>query len=226
MNFDFVQLSNLNSIADIKNVFYINLSDRIDRKQQVEQQLNLVGLNNYNRFNAIKLPNGALGCSMSHLKCLQIAKDKKLDHILIVEDDIIFLNPEIFIKQLNRFLENNKEWDVLLIAGNNVPPYKVIDETCVQVSWCQTTTGYLIRNQYYDTLITNIKEGINHLIREPKNKIMYAIDKYWLSLQKRDTWLLLIPLTVSQKEGYSDIEKQVTNYTKVMTNLDKFTLRR
>ncbi len=226
MDPDFVDISNLNSIADIKNVCYINLVERTDRKEHVKKQLNMVGLTNFERFNAIKLPDGALGCSMSHLKCLQIAKDKKLDHILIVEDDIIFLNPEIFIKQLNRFLENNKEWDVLLIAGNNVPPYKVVDETCVQVSWCQTTTGYLIRNQYYDTLIQNIKEGINHLIREPKNKIMYAIDKYWLSLQKRDTWLLLIPLTVSQKEGYSDIEKQVTNYTKVMTNLDKLTLRR
>lgn len=158
---------------------------------------------------------------MSHLKCLQIAKERNLDHILIVEDDIIFLNPGIFIEQLNKFLQNNKEWDVLLIAGNNVPPYRVVDETCVQVSWCQTTTGYLIRKQYYDTLINNIKEGINMLIREPKNKIMYAIDKYWLSLQKKYMWLLLVPLTVSQREGYSNIENCVTNFTKIMVDLDK-----
>ena len=221
MNPDFVDISNLNNIADITNVFYINLTERADRRAQVEQQLSKVGLPNFNRFNAIKLPNGALGCSMSHLKCLQLAKERNLDHILIVEDDIIFLNPGIFIGQLNKFLQHNKEWDMLLIAGNNVPPYRVVDETCVQVSWCQTTTGYLIRNQYYDTLIANIKEGINMLIREPKNKIMYAIDKYWLSLQKRDTWLLLIPLTVSQREGYSNIENCVTNFTKIMIDLDK-----
>jgi hypothetical protein len=218
---DFVDISNLNNIADITNVVYINLQERIDRKAQVEEQLSKVGLINFNRFNAIKLPNGALGCSMSHLKCLQLAKERNLDHILIVEDDIIFLNPDIFVCQLNKFLQNNKEWDVLLIAGNNVPPYRVVDESCVQVSWCQTTTGYLIRNQYYDTLITNIKEGINKLIREPKNKIMYAIDKYWLSLQKSDTWLLLVPLTVSQREGYSNIENCVTNFTKIMVDLDK-----
>jgi GR25 family glycosyltransferase involved in LPS biosynthesis len=221
MDPDFVDISNLNTLADITNVFYINLQERIDRKAQVEQQLSKVGLTNFNRFNAIKLPNGALGCSMSHLKCLQLAKERNLDHILIVEDDIIFLNPGIFIGQLNKFLQNNKEWDVLLIAGNNVPPYRVVDDTCVQVSWCQTTTGYLIRKQYYDTLINNIKEGINKLIREPKNKIMYAIDKYWLSLQRRDTWLLLVPLTVSQREGYSNIENCVTNFTKIMVDLDK-----
>ena len=221
MNPDFVDISNLNNIADITNVFYINLTERADRRAQVEQQLSKVGLPNFNRFNAIKLPNGALGCSMSHLKCLQLAKERNLDHILIVEDDIIFLNPGIFIGQLNKFLQHNKEWDMLLIAGNNVPPYRVVDETCVQVSWCQTTTGYLIRKQYYDTLINNMKEGINMLIREPKNKIMYAIDKYWLSLQKKDTWLLLVPLTVSQREGYSNIENCVTNFTKIMVDLDK-----
>jgi hypothetical protein len=221
MDPDFVDISNLNKITDITNVFYINLTERADRRAQVEQQLSKVGLTQFNRFNAIKLPNGALGCSMSHLKCLQIAKERNLDHILIVEDDIIFLNPDIFIGQLNKFLQNNKEWDVLLIAGNNVPPYRIVDDTCVQVSWCQTTTGYLIRAQYYDTLIANIKEGINMLIREPKNKIMYAIDKYWLSLQKKDTWLLLVPLTVSQREGYSNIENCVTNFTKIMVDLDK-----
>ena len=221
MDPDFVDISNLNKIADITNVFYINLTERADRKAQVEQQLNLVSLTQFNRFNAIKLLNGALGCSMSHLKCLQLAKERNLDHILIVEDDIIFLNPGIFIGQLNKFLQNNKEWDVLLIAGNNVPPYRIVDDTCVQVSWCQTTTGYLIRKQYYDTLIANIKKGINMLIREPKNKIMYAIDKYWLSLQKKDTWLLLVPLTVSQREGYSNIENCVTNFTKIMIDLDK-----
>jgi hypothetical protein len=221
MDPDFIDISNLNKITDITNVFYINLTERIDRKAQVEQQLSKVGLTNFNRFNAIKLPNGALGCSMSHLKCLQLAKERNLDHILIVEDDIIFLNSGIFIGQLNKFLQNNKEWDVLLIAGNNVPPYRVVDDTCVQVSWCQTTTGYLIRKQYYDTLINNIKEGINKLIREPKNKIMYAIDKYWLSLQKKDMWLLLVPLTVSQREGYSNIENCVTNFTKIMVDLDK-----
>ena len=226
MDPDFVDISNLNSVADIKNVCYINLVERTDRKEHVKQQLSSVKLTHVERFNAIKLPNGALGCSMSHLKCLQFAKERKLDHVLIVEDDITFLNPLVFTKQLNRFLENNKEWDVLLIAGNNVPPYRVIDETCVQVSWCQTTTGYLIRNQYYDTLIANIKEGINHLIREPKNHIQFAIDKYWIPLQKKDTWLLLVPLTVVQKEDYSDIEKRVTNYTKVMTNLDKSTFRK
>ena len=223
---DYIELSNLNSIKDITNVFYINLDSRIDRKNHVESQLISLGLINIQRFSAIKLANGALGCSMSHLKCLQQAKERNMDHILICEDDITFLDPPLFIKQMNICLSNNKEWDVILLAGNNVPPYKIIDESCVQVSHCQTTTGYLVRKQYYDILINNIREGINYLIQKDlKDAFNYAIDKYWLCLQKEYVWLLIVPLSVSQREDYSDIEGKHTNYTKLMLTLDKFMRR-
>ena len=220
---DYIELSNLNSMADITNVFYINLKNRDDRKTHVEEQLTKIGLiNNFSRFEAIKLANGALGCSMSHLKCLQQAKERNLDHILICEDDITFLNPALFITQMNICLSNNKEWDVILLAGNNVQPYRIIDESCIQVSHCQTTTGYLVRRQYYDMLINNIRDGINYLIRKDLlDPFNFAIDKYWLRLQKEHVWLLIVPLTVSQREDYSDIECKYTNYTKLMLALDK-----
>ena len=90
---------------------------------------------------------------MSHLKCLETAKDNQLPHVLIVEDDIKFLDPELFKKQMNRFLSNHSTWDVVIIGGNNVPPYQKIDDTCVKVNSCQTTTGYLVNGHYYDALI-------------------------------------------------------------------------
>jgi len=210
----------LNTITDIKYCFYINLEHRTDRKQHVEKELNKIGING-TRFNAIKLKNGAIGCSMSHLKCLEIAKKSGWSHVLILEDDIKFLNPELFIKKINSFLSNHMLWDVVLIAGNNMPPYLHVDDSCIKVTSCQTTTGYLIKSHYFDTLIHNIKEGINLLLKYPEKHISYAIDKYWFQLQKRDLWYLIIPLTVVQREDYSDIEKRQTNYTKIMTDMDK-----
>jgi hypothetical protein len=59
------------------------------------------------------------------------------------------------------------------------------------------------------------------LIREPDKHVLYAIDKYWFQLQERDNWYLIVPLTVTQLDGYSDIEKRITNYTRVMIDLDK-----
>jgi glycosyl transferase family 25 len=210
----------MNNISDIKHCFYINLLSRSDRKQHVEKQLERIGING-TRFNAIKLENGAIGCSMSHLKCLEIAKKMGLPHLLIVEDDITFLDPDLFIDHINYFLRHHKTWDVLLIAGNNMPPYINIDKSCVKVQQCQTTTGYLVKKEYYDTLIHNIKEGLNLLLRYPDNHRIYAIDKFWFQLQNRDNWYLIVPLTVVQREDYSDIEKRKTNYTKIMTDLDK-----
>lgn len=213
---------NLNSISDIKHCFYINLESRPDRKQHVQKQLTNIGIIEKSiRFNAIKLKNGAIGCSMSHLKCIETAKKNGWPHVLIIEDDITFLNPELFIKQINNFLSNHILWDVLLIAGNNMPPYNKIDDSCVKVTRCQTTTGYLVKSHYFDTLIHNFKEGLNLLLKEPIQHVNYAIDKYWFQLQKRDLWYLIIPLTVVQREDYSDIEKRQTNYTKIMTDLDK-----
>jgi len=211
---------NINSINDIKHTFYINLESRPDRKEHVLKELNNLGIK-AERFNAIKLTNGAIGCSMSHLKCLELAKKNNFEHVLIVEDDIKFLDPSLFINQLNKFLINQRDWDVILFAGNNMPPYKKINDYCIRVSKCQTTTGYLVNKNYYDTLIENYREGINKLMKEPEKHPFFAIDKYWFQLQSKDLWFLITPPTVVQREDYSDIEKRYTNYINVMTDLDK-----
>lgn len=212
---------NINSIDDIKHAFYINLEHRVDRKNQVEEELKTIGIK-AERFNAIKMENGAIGCSMSHLKLLQDAVNNKLDHILIVEDDITFLQPEVFKTQLNKFFElHGNNWDVILLAGNNMPPYKTIDETCIQVSRCQTTTGYLVNGHYIKVLMQNVKLGLTNLMSRPSEHNKFAIDKFWFVLQGASKWFLITPLTVVQREGYSDIEKRVISYEHIMRDIDK-----
>jgi GR25 family glycosyltransferase involved in LPS biosynthesis len=223
----------INSISDIKHAFYINLEARTDRKAHVEEQLASIGIT-AERFNAIKLSKGAIGCSVSHLKCLEIASKNSFDHVLICEDDITFLDSDLFICQLNKCLSTlsknshtSPRWDVIMFGGNNVPPYKIIDDSCIKISRCLTTTGYLVNGHYINTLIANIKEGINNYIKQPTMGSSFAIDTYWNTLQKKDNWFLVTPLTVIQQEGYSDIEQKDVNYTKLMTDIDKpYLLRR
>jgi hypothetical protein len=57
----------------------------------------------------------------------------------------------------------------------------------------------------------------------PDKHVLYAIDKYWFQLQKKDKWYLIIPLSVTQRQDYSDIEKRATNYRHAMLDLDKST---
>jgi glycosyl transferase family 25 len=219
-------MSNINCFDDIKHAYYINLERRVDRKEHVTNQFNTLGLN-VNRFNAIQMKNGAIGCSMSHLKLLQTAVLNDFEHILIVEDDIKFLDPELFKTQFNKFIEaHGNNWDVILLAGNNVPPYTKIDDTCIKVTRCQTTTGYLVNRHYIKTLMQNVKQGLTNLLNRPDDRKQFAIDIFWFNLQFKDRWFLITPLTVVQREDYSDIEERVVNYENLMVDLDKEALMR
>ena len=157
----------INGLFEIKG-FYINLDHRADRKQHMITQLEQIRMDgNITRFNAIKNANGRIGCSLSHLKCIQMAKDAKWECVMIVEDDILFMLPSDFVENVNSFFSNKKnKWDVLLLAGNNLPPFETNDSVSIRVSHCQTTTGYIVKRHYYDALISNIKEGITKLMKE------------------------------------------------------------
>ena len=211
------------SISDIKHVFYINLDERPDRKAYVEQQLASVGLDRVaQRFKATKHMHGAIGCSISHYKCLMNAIVNDWDHVLICEDDITFTNPPLFVNQLNKCLSNPElKWDVIMLAGNNTAPCTVIDDSCVKITRCVAATGYLVNKHYMRILADNMKEGATLFMKTPTLGIHYAVRTYFAHLQHQDMWLLITPLTVTQQEGYSDIEKRHVKYHHLMLNLEK-----
>ena len=213
----------ITSRADIKHVVYINLNNRPDRKIQIESELYSMEISHsaIRRFSAIELQDGALGCSLSHLKCIQQAKMDNLPHIMVVEDDLKITDINKFNVQFDKLLQTNSDWDVVILAGNNVGPYKILSDSAVKISKCQTTTGYLVKSTYYDTLIENFKNGINLLMSNPTKRILYAIDKFWFSLQSRDNWLIVYPLLATQRPNYSNIERKYTNYDFLMLVLDK-----
>jgi len=205
----------------LEHLFFINLEHRTDRLNMVKQELSKLKPNIGTRFNAIKAASGAIGCSMSHIKCLEQARDSGLPYVFICEDDICFLNPELLMQNLQKFCENISEWDVLVIGGNTIPPYQPIGDFCARVFNNQTLTGYIVRQHYYDKLIRNFREGLKLLISNPENKHEYAIDMYWKRLQTTDLYYFITPPTVSQREGFSDIEKTHTNYTHLMLDMKK-----
>ena len=204
-----------------ENTNFINLEHRLDRLQHVKTELAKLGVEG-RRFNAIKTKDGAIGCSMSHLKCLEMAKISESPFVFICEDDIQFLDAPLFLNQLGLFCENiGTDWDVLIVSGNICPPFKQVGDFCVRLVNCQTTTGYIVQQHYYDTLIFNIKEGLKLLLSNPANKREYAIDMYWKRLQAVGKWYMITPPTVVQMEGFSDVEGKNTNYKHLMTDMNK-----
>jgi GR25 family glycosyltransferase involved in LPS biosynthesis len=198
----------------LENNLVINLSTRPDRFEHVTNQFKQLELTP-RRFNAFQTKDGAVGCTISHIRCLEIAIEEDKDYIFICEDDISFTDPYILKRNIKRFLDNVRNWDVLIIGGNVIKPFEKIDDYCLKINNCQTTTGYVVKKHYYNTLLNNFKKGVQKLLTTD-NKRQYAIDIYWKQLQPIDKWYLLYPLTVTQYENFSDIEKKNTNYNHLM----------
>jgi GR25 family glycosyltransferase involved in LPS biosynthesis len=207
----------------LKNTLFINLEHRKDRLAHVNQELTKLEIEG-ERVNAVKAKVGAIGCTLSHIRCLELAKQRNYEYVFICEDDITFTNPALLLENIKKFQENDKIlWDMIIIGGNNVPPYHKVNDYCVRVFYCQTTTGYIVKNTYFDTLIKNFKESANLLMKHPtdEGKKKYALDIYWKKLQIQDFWYMIIPPTVIQYENYSDIEEKETDYKHLMLDMDK-----
>jgi len=204
----------------LKNVFYINLEHRIDRKEHIEDQLNKLNWS-YERFNAIKINpvsvrNGMIGCAMSHLQVLKQAKERDLDYVIIIEDDMLVENIDTFIQSLNYILENNSNYDVLLFGAScGWTPVQKINDYVACIKRGKTTTGYMVQKHYFDTLINNFTECCEQISLE--NSL--AIDVYWQKLQQKDRWYIVLPLCVIQRPDYSDILSLYADYKTRMTQI-------
>jgi glycosyl transferase, family 25 len=84
-------------------VYIINLASRADRRREVEDQLSRVGLSSGSPqvmfFNAVRVKDaagfptaGARGCFLSHLGVLEDATERRLKSVLILEDDVNFVD--------------------------------------------------------------------------------------------------------------------------------------
>lgn len=204
-----------------EHTLFINLDHRTDRLEHITQEFNKMGIT-AERVAGIQPKTPAIGCTLSHIKCLELAKKRDYEQVFICEDDITFTNPELFKQNLQKFVDNDTiNWNVLIVSGNNCPPFQKLYEYASRVFYCQCCTGYIVKKEYYDTLLANFKEGLGKLMKDTSNKPQYAVDRYWFKLQMQDYFYLITPLTVIQYDNYSDIEDRQVSYTNVMLDLDK-----
>jgi len=197
---------------NIDKIIYINLDKRPDRKEQIEKELNNFGLE-YERFKAHDTPHfGQLGCAMSHLSVLKLAKERKYKNILILEDDFTFIvTKDEFENQLNMFFNSNINYDVCMIS------YNLLNHTDSGYNFLfksldvQTASGYIVNSNYYDKLI-NLFEPNLKLLDDSKCPSSYALDVVWKQFQPSDNWFCFINRIGIQREGFSNNECKFVNY--------------
>lgn len=210
-------MNKLNKQSYFSKHFYINLEKRKDRNAETITELKKLGIKKPNRFNAIEHEIGLVGCALSHIACLEKAKELNWDYVIIFEDDIKIENKKKCIEKFNKYIKEDF-WDVLYLGCWNVKPLSDIKDDIAKVNKAWTTHAYIIKSHYYDTLIQNLKEGIELKNKDPNNQ-NYNIDDYVGRLQEKDNWYCLLPIFITQKDGWSDNFNQVRNLSRTIRNI-------
>jgi GR25 family glycosyltransferase involved in LPS biosynthesis len=199
---------------NINKIFYINLDKREDRKEEIETELRTYDLiDNAERIQAIETPGqGILGCTMSHLNSIKLAKERCYNNILILEDDFQFvISKEEFENQLQTFFENQIHYNVCMISYNIQRSEPTQYPFLKKVIEAQTASGYIVHHSFYDKMI-ELYEWAIPLLRDTKQHWHYANDQCWKRLQPEANWYCLSSRCGRQRPGYSDNSEQFQDH--------------
>jgi glycosyl transferase family 25 len=202
------------NIPNIPKIFYINLDKRTDRRELIENELKQYNLyDKAERIPAIHTPDqGILGCTMSHLAAIKLAKERNYDQVLILEDDFYFtLPPEEFENLLAQFYSSPPDFQVCMISYNMIRSEPTNHSFLLKVLEAQTASGYIVHQSLYDPLIQVFEEAIP-LLRDTKEHWNYANDQIWKRLQPNSNWFAIHPRCGKQRDGFSDNANQHISY--------------
>lgn len=194
----------------IDKIVYINLDHRQDRRDIMTKffEKGQIPLEKVQRFSAIKQKEGDLGCTMSHTAVLELAKRNGWKNVLILEDDLEWLNFEEGYKQLED-LVSKPDWNVIMLTGW----YK--DFKFPRIYSAANTGAYLVNSNYYDILLSNRRNAIRCKTSWVKFTTSapwkWNTDVGWCNLMRRDVWYGIYPCICCQTNTYSDISKVTYN---------------
>ena len=184
--------------------FFINLERRKDRRAEFESQAMRMGIE-VERFRAIEHKIPAIGCLMSHLSVLKLARERNYERVCVYEDDFEFLvSKEEFDATLEAI---PADFDVVMIGWyifESVP----YNDIFAKVLHATTTSGYIVNRKFYDTLIDAFETGLSSFISNIHvwNVLsLYSADQCWVRIQPTAKWLHTVKRIGKQRAGFSDL---------------------
>jgi len=200
----------------IDAIYYINLDIRPDRNDEFIQEIQKIDFpsDKIIRVPAIhKKSMGALGCTLSHIKTINMFIQSGKEHCIIFEDDFIFDPTNIDrVPEMISNLFTQVQFDICMLSGNIIKSHPTKYPFLKKVEEGLTSSGYILSKYFAPTLLKNLKESshlLEHNYEEPE---LYALDAYWINLQPISNWYVFEPKLGLQRVSYSDIEKEVKDY--------------
>jgi GR25 family glycosyltransferase involved in LPS biosynthesis len=153
--------------------YYINLDYKTERNEKTKQELKKYNLQYLvERVSAVAAFNETIkceygsddwkkcvdGCTQSHLKIINEAKEKNYERILVFEDDIYLYNGgfthsiDIIESAINEI--KDKDWEILYLGGSLLDQYVTqVDRHLIKVEGMNTSHAFILNHTAYDILI-------------------------------------------------------------------------
>lgn len=191
----------------ISHVIYINLDARDDRKAHIERELSVFKPEKITRLPAVIDKNPKTGCSKSHIKALEMARDNKYPNVLIMEDDAMWTNIGVTYPILKRLL--NEPYDGILLGTVDGATF---DATTLRITFAETTSGYIVKEPFYQKYLDIYQAALSKL--DPNNNGAFVLaDGISQEAYKAGTWYVVNPSLVTQLPSFSNINLQFKNLT-------------
>lgn len=208
--------------SNIDHLYYINLDKRTDRNQHfVDVVLPLFEAKpgDFTRISAVDTTDQptsdlrATGCTLSHLKIYELARQAGFRKILILEDDFHPVTNSLELNvRIDHLFRHFPDFNICQISYN--PNYgKMIPVDDIIYTGCniQTTSGYFIDINFCNVLKPVFEQSVENL-RNGQSAHQNACDQIWKQFQtEQNKWYLMRRCGV-QQSGYSDIEGRRVSY--------------
>lgn len=195
-------------------ILCINLNRRTDRWKICQKEFQRHNLK-VERFAAIdgqKFTAGTtdwmtgprIGCCKSHVNILKMMVQNNLKRILIIEDDIHFIDnfQEVFCEKI-KFVP--QDYDMLYLCGNNPKKLEKINDHLFKISSALSTGCYAISINFAKRIIPEIDK-----FKEP-------VDCVYSANTPNCQCYIFNPYLCQQRADFSDIENKFTDYSAVFT---------
>lgn len=145
------------------------------------------------------------GISKSHKKCVQMAKDQRLDSITIAEDDLKLLSPLAINLYMSSLFALPDSWN--LSFGGIYSGEVEKEELNRQLQWVKINNKvsglhfYTVNSNFYDQFLSADEN--------------YNLD-YFLSEELKAKMYCIYPFVAIQNDGYSYNVKEITKYNETL----------
>lgn len=185
----------------MKNIFVIHDLHNRQRELSLIQEMAYSGLFNGTHYDIIAAEmyrgKACTGISRSHKKCVRLAKELKLPYVIIIEDDIMFLDKTAMSKFQQYREKLPADWEIFLGGMYDGVPHPINENVATVMNKISGLHLYMVHEGFYDKFL---------MADEAAN-----LD-WWLSTQAKANIYVAYPMLALQHEFYSANAKKILNY--------------